>query len=184
MSPDLQTVTMKATVSAIHKKTVTRQRTITKRWKTDISSQAVLKHTWMEETKLADHENISSIACILGVAECTSNASFQNQRQCKETTFKKTDYSKINKFHFAMLCLVLQYENPRVTSECIIRIVARFLKECGDTYQTYLNTAVNDYISKNVAKVQQKDPCLSIGDCEGLVIYSFLWNVARLLRTT
>lgn len=180
MSFDLQTVTVKATVSAINKKTFTRKKTITKRWKPDISSQAVLKHTWLQ-TKLPDREIISSVACILGVTERTIQEWFQNQPQCKEKTLKKTDDSKINKFHFAMLCLILQNEHPRVTSERIIRIVAGFLKECGDTYKTYLYTAVNDYISTNVVTVQQKDPCLSIGECEGLVIHSFLWNVARFL---
>lgn len=172
MSSDLQTVTVKATVSAIYKKTFTRKRTITKRWKPDISSQAVLKHTLVEETE--HHNIISSIACILGVTERTIQVWFQNQRQRKED-------SKINTLHFAMMCLILQNEHPRVTSERIIRIVVGFLKECGDTYKTYLYTAVNDYISTKVVKVQQKNPCLSIGDCEGLVIYSFLWNVARLL---
>lgn len=183
MSSDLQTVTVKATVSAINKKTFTRKRTITKRWKPDISSQAVLKHTWMEETKLPDREILSSIACILGVNERTIQVWFQNQRQRKEKTFNQTEESKINKFHFAMLCLILQNEHPRVTSERIIRIVVGFLKECGDKYKTYLYTAVNDYISTKVVKIQQKDPRLSIGDCEGLVIYSFLWNIAHLLGT-
>ena len=169
MSSDLQTVTVKATVSAINKKTFTRKR-MTK------SYQAVLKHTWVEDTKLSDPETLSSIACLLGVTECTIKV-FQNQQR------KETKDSRINKFHFAMMCLILQNEHPRVTSERIIRIVAGFLKESGDTYKTYLHTAVNEFISRQVAQIQQKDSCLSIGDCEGVVIYSFLWNIARFLGT-
>ena len=86
--------------------------------------------------------------------------------------------SRIHRFTFALLCIVLQHDFPHVCHQRIVRIALGFLKHC-DHPHLYLKTAVHRHISEKVCVLRQKHPELSSSDCNGIVTHSLLWNVTR-----
>lgn len=88
----------------------------------------------------------------------------------------------INKYHYAILALILMDLFPRSDAKLIVACAVTFLKPGKEDYTYFLKALLDDYVHRKTLQVVRAHPLRSYDFCETHFVYAFLLNIYRVLN--